>query len=126
MYFFKVSIVTIIFLSISSASLLAEIYFMDTCMEKKDSSYVLPSNDSTVTFWQDNLETGYYCCNEEFDINNGFTNKTAYINNLDFFYIQNLLPVVSNNPPGTALSGQLSEIDNITKLIYLLNSSFLI
>jgi hypothetical protein len=126
MNLFKVCIVTILLLSISTTSLLAEIYFMDTCLVKTDSFYVFPPNHSTVTFWQENLETWKYCCNEEFDINKGFTDKTAYINNLDFFYIQNLLPVVYNNPPGIAQSGQPSEIDNITKLIYLLNSSFLI
>ena len=126
MNLFKVCIVTVLLVSISITSLLAKIYFMDTCLVKTESSYVFPANHSTVTFRQENLETGNYCCNEEFDINNGFADKTAYINNLDFFYIQNLLPVVSNNPPGTALSGQLSEIVNIIKLIYLLNSSFLI
>ena len=126
MNLFKVCIVTILLLSISTTSLLAEIYFMDTCLVKKDSFYVFPPNHSTVTFWQENLETWKYCCNEEFDIYKGFTDKTAYINNLDFFYIQNLLPVVYNNPPGIAQSVQPSEIDNITKLIYLLNSSFLI
>lgn len=122
----KVCIVTILLLSISTTSLLAEIYFIDTCLVKTDSFYVFPQDHSTVAFRQENTETRKYCCNEEFDINKEFTNKTAYINNLDFFYIKNLLPVVYNNPPGTAQSGQPSEIDNITKLIYLLNSSFLI
>ena len=123
---FKVSIVSILLFSITSTLLLAEIYFMDTCLEKNDSSYVLPSKDSTVTLWQENLETGYYCCNEEFDINNVFTDKTAYINNLENFYIYNLIPDVNNNLQETALSGLPSESDIITKLIYLLNSSFLI
>lgn len=126
MNLFKVCIVTILLFSISTTSLLAEIYFMDTCLVKTDSFYVFPQNHSTVTFRQENLETRKYCCNEEIDTDKGFTDKTTYINNLDFFYIQNLLPVVYNNPPGIAQSGRLSEIDNITKLIYLLNSSFLI
>ena len=99
---------------------------MDTCLVKTDSTYIFSANHSTLSFWQENLEIENYCCNKEFDINSGFADEPAYINNFDFFYIQNLIPVVNNNPPETALSGQFSEIDNITKLIYLLNSSFLI
>ena len=126
MNLFKFCIVTVLLVSISATSLFAEIYFLDTCLVKTYSTDEFPANQSTATSWQINLEICKYCYNEEFNINNEFVDKTAYINNWESFNIQNLPLAVNNNPPETVLSGQSSKIDNITRLIYLLNSSFLI
>ena len=126
MKIFRFGTVIALLASLSTTSLFSEIFTLNTCLEETFSSYgyFMPEHEDESE--QINLETDKYLCNGELDIDNEILDKTTYINNYEYFHSKNFSPTINNNLPELVPSDGSFKISNITKLLYLLNSSFLI